>query len=102
MATSASHAIRSARARTRAAGPSSTRERAAESAVTAAKKPTTAQPHASYEGGKVVPATAATATITSAARSRTSQRPGRLNTSPLQLGERPGRELARRLVRVVE
>src|ERR1700751_5593466 len=90
------------RARPRAGGPSSTTERTPEKTVSAAKNPTTAQAQGSYEGGKSVRATAITPTTTSTARSRTSQRPGRLSIAFLQPRQRPGCRIAGRLVRVVE
>src|SRR5262249_6392326 len=73
-----------------------------ENTVTAAKNPTTAQAQASYDGGKLVRATAPAETSTRIARNRTSQRPGRLSISFLQPLERPGSELATGLVGVVE
>src|SRR3954449_5653901 len=102
IATSASRASSRIRARTRVTGPSSTTESTPEKMGTAAENPTTAQAHASYEGGKSVRATAIAPATTSAARSRTSQRPGRLSTAFLQPLQRPRRDFARRLVRVVE
>src|SRR4051812_22167836 len=97
-----SHAIRRTRARARAMRSSSTADRIPDATVTAAKKPTTAHAHGVYDGGKFVSATATTATTTSAARSSTSQRPGRLSIPFLQPRERPRCALARRLVRIVE
>src|SRR5262249_44097101 len=90
------------RARTRVTGESSTRESTPEKTVTAAKNPTTAQAHGVYEGGKSVSETATAPTTTRTARSRTSQRPGRLSIPFLQPRERPGRELAGGLVGVFE
>src|SRR6478735_3599382 len=102
MPTTASQATRRSRACMRATRSSSTTDRIPEVTVTATKKPTTAHAQASYEGGKLVPETATMDTTTSAARNRTSQRPGRLNTAFLHPGERPRGELTGRLFRVVE
>src|SRR5947209_18528522 len=78
MVASASQMMRPARARWRAGRLSSTRLRTAETAVTAAKKPTTIHAQASYAGGKLVSDTVTTETTTSAARNRTSHWPCRL------------------------
>src|SRR5438477_2894633 len=102
IATTESRASSSTRARTRSVGPSSITESAPEKTVTAAKNPTTAQAHGTYDGGKSVRETATMPTTTSTARSRTSQRPGRLSIPFLQPSERPGCQLAGRLVRIVE
>src|SRR3954452_5395178 len=102
IAAAASRASISTRARTRVVGSSSTAASTPEKTVTAAKNPTTAQARGSAGGGKSVRATATAPTTTSVARSRTSQRPGRLPIPFLQPGNRPGGDLARRLVRVVE
>src|SRR6478735_2948286 len=102
IATTESRASSSTRARTRVVGSSSITESAPEKTVTAAKNPTTAHAHAVYPGGKFVRATAIAPTTTSTARSRTSQRPGRLSIPVLHPRQRPGRQLAGRLVWVVE
>src|SRR5215469_303982 len=102
IATTASSASSSRRARTRVTGPSSITESAPEKTVSAAKKPTTAQAQGSYDGGKSVRATAIAPTTTSTARTRTSQPPGRRSIPFLKPRERPGSDLARGVVRIVE
>src|SRR5262245_60698698 len=103
MATRPSHTIRSARAHTRARGPSSIRERTSETIVSSAKNPTTAHPHTSYEEfGMFVSATATLAATTRTARNRTNQRPGRSGIALVHPRQRPGGDLAGRPVRIVE
>src|SRR5436305_276682 len=84
MAATPSSTIAASRARVRAARSSSLRATSAESAVDAAKNPTTPQAHGRYPAGKSVTETSTTATTTSAARSRTNQWPGRLGTDVLR------------------
>src|SRR4051812_20853141 len=79
-ATSASPAMKIARAHTRAARSSSMRVRIADASVSGVKKPTTIHAHGLYDDGKVVRETVTYATPRIATRRRTSHSPWRLGS----------------------